>query len=742
MPQFSWKLVFAALLLLAVVGGQSNIEAQNAGKPPTAGADEESPLLIEPKTPEEFFQAAVLMHRLARPNFARQYLQMLMDTKPTDATLLKLRDKFGAAPFLRLSNAKELRPVSSDLLKLVNVAFRKRGADPKYISSVLDALNGTAVERRVAVITLQNTGAIVVPRILERIAAAGNAPASTLLRETLRELGEPAVAPLLAAINSPNDTVRLAAIGSLAAIRPKNAAPYLWYPAFNEKELKGIKLAARIALSRIYGTSVFSVQKTAPASITTELKRNALLHFRGEYSWKPGVDKKVELWSWNTAAKTVQLSRVTPEAASLYIGTRFAREALALSPENRDSQALFVAMSLAASADPKWENPLPTGPGTPHDMALAAGSDVLLDALATSTKFENATAAVASLIVLRQVASKSDIGRGSPVMAALNDPSSRVRFAAAGTILHVDPNRKFAGSSRVIDILARALTDDGSAKGLVVNASVEKGVTLAGQLASLGYDGLVAQTGRDGFRKAAERADVDLILLQLNTIRWPLSQTIANLRADIRTARIPIVIYGPAGRSDRVATHVQRYQRVAYIAESSTGDGLANRLRPFLASLKTNPLTPKQRAAQRSAAVYWLAQIASGHRSRLYDLKPAEKAIVTAMYDPELTANATLALSAIATKTAQQSIGNVAINLQINARLREAAALQLAYHIQKYGLLLEAADILAVKQSLAAATDSGLATALTTVMGSLKPNRKLIGDRLRTFPLPKVPAGN
>eukprot|EP00913_Durusdinium_trenchii_P023428 g22006.t1 len=721
MPQFSWKLVFAALILLAAVGDRSKIEAQNAANQPGAaggagaqGAKEESPLLIEPKTPDEFFKAAILMHRLARPNLARGYLQKLMDTNPDDAALLKLRDAHGPAPFLRLSNSKALRPLSSELLKRVNAAFRKRGADPKYIDQVLNSLNGTAYDRRIAIITLQNTGEIVVPRILERIMESTSAAQSARLQEALTEIGSDAVPPLLAALDSPDDRIRMTAITALGLIRSPEAAPYLWYYAFDKTVLKGVRLSARQALARIYGTSQMAVDSTAPASIVNELKRNAIKHFRHEHRW---------------------------EAASLYVGTRFAKQALALSSENRDSQALFLAMSLAASADPKWEKPLPTGPGTPHDASLAAGSEVVNEALRLATKHENPTAAVASLIVLRQIAGKSDLGRKSPIITALNNPNARVRFAAAGTVMHIDPDRKFAGSSRVVSILARSLTNDGAAKGLVVNTSQQKGATIAGLLGEMGYEPYVSQTGREGFRTAAERSDIDLILLQLNTIRWPLSQTIANLRADARTSQIPIAIYGPQAMRHRVISQLNKYPRLTYIVDSSTSLGLSTQLTPFLTSLQGEPLNNKQRQAQREAAVYWLAQIASGHRGKVFDLKPAEKSLVSAVYDPTLTANATLALSAIPTKSAQETIHSVAVADRIDVKLREAAALQLAYHIQKFGLLLSARKVDALKQSLAGTSDAGLATALTAVMGSLKPNSKRVGDRLRNFPLPTVPKG-
>ncbi|GAB4141287.1 MAG: hypothetical protein Tsb009_11030 [Planctomycetaceae bacterium] len=748
MLQMPWKQVFAALLLvLAASGDRTAIVAQNApvpnaqansGMPP-----EESPLLVEPKTQEEFFRAAVLMHRIARPKLAKHYLQKLMDTKPTDADLLKLRDKFGPGNFLRLAAAKELKPLSTNLLARVNAAFRKRGADPKYIDSLLDDLNGTVRERDVAKIILKNTGAIVVPRILERVAKTESAQQIAVLQETLIYIGEPAVPPLLAAIDSPIDSVRSIALSSVGWIGVRDAAPYLWYAAFNEKELKGVRLTARRALARLYKTSATNVQQTAPANVVAELKRHAIMHFKGEYPWKVAAGQKVNLWVWDTNAQTVKGTQVTPRYASLFIGTRFAKQALNLSPASSRNQALFLAMSLASVADPKWERSLPTGPGTVHDMALTAGTKVVKDALEMAMKYGNSASAVAALIVLRQIATKADLKSGSPILAALNDPHQRVRFAAASSILHIDPDRKFRGSHRVISILTRALLDDGSPKGLVINTNSQTAGTLAGFLGDMGYAPFISQTGRDGFRVASARSDIDLVIMQLNTIRWPLSQTLANFRADARTSRIPIAIYGPADMRHRVITQLEKYPRLTYVVESNSSGELSEQLNAFLKTVKSEPLTAKQRAEQKAAAAYWLAQIASGHRSKLYDLRPAEKALIGALNDPALAENAALALGVIPSKPAQIAIQELALNPRFNARIRETATLQLAYHIQKFGLLMEDKHVLQVKQALAAAGNTPeLATALASVMGSLKPNAKRVGSHLLKLPLPKPPAGN
>jgi hypothetical protein len=178
---------------------------------------------------------------------------------------------------------------------------------------------------------------------------------------------------------------------------------------------------------------------------------------------------------------------------------------------------------------------------------------------------------------------------------------------------------------------------------------------------------------------------------------------------------------------------------VTYITEVTTRDNLALQIDPFLASIKSAPMTPKQRAEQRSAAAFWLSHIAAGKRSQVYDLRPAEAALIGAVTDPQLTDNALQALAAIASKSAQQTVQMMAVNDSADIKFRRTAATLLASHIQRNGLLLTKAQVAALRQLHAAATDPELATAMSAVIGTLKPDDKRAGERVKNIPLPMLP---
>ena len=205
--------------------------------------------------------------------------------------------------------------------------------------------------------------------------------------------------------------------------------------------------------------------------------------------------------------------------------------------------------------------------------ALATGPDVLAavvrGALADG-KYDLAAAAVSAL---GQVTDRTALATGrrpNPLVEALTAPSRRVQFAAARALVALEPRHPFAGSSQLVPILARFVTGGAVPRAVVIDGNMARGGQLVGFLKELGYDPILALTGDDGFRRAAESADVELILLDNHLIQgdWRLTDTLANLRADARTAGIPIYIVGPLDLDVKL-----NYMRSSFPGVKFAGDG-------------------------------------------------------------------------------------------------------------------------------------------------------------------------
>ena len=185
-------------------------------------------------------------------------------------------------------------------------------------------------------------------------------------------------------------------------------------------------------------------------------------------------------------------------------------------------------------------------------------------------------------------------------------------------ILQSQPDRRFRGSQRVVEILTRAISGTHSPFAVVIDSNRERANETAGLLTRIGFEAVTAFTGREGFELAADRANVVLVAVHANVIRWPLSQTISNLRADARTAQIPIVIYGPESVRQQVAGALTHYPLIDYLSESSTEAHVESQVGPFLKRALALAETPANREQKIAEATAWLAEIARSNRTDIF----------------------------------------------------------------------------------------------------------------------------
>jgi hypothetical protein len=140
--------------------------------------------------------------------------------------------------------------------------------------------------------------------------------------------------------------------------------------------------------------------------------------------------------------------------------------------------------------------------------------------------------------------------------------------------------------------------------------------------------------------------------------------------------------------------------------------------------------------AQRATAAAWLAHIAQGRRTKIFDIRPAEPELTELLSDEKLAPQALEVLGEIPTRTCQQTIADLVLNTQADVDLRRLAAIKLAFHIQRFGLVVPKSTIDGlhkVWQNVREVAD--LRTAVGGVIGSLKPDAELAGKRLKQQPI-------
>lgn len=697
---------------------------------------EQNPLLREPETPEQLFDAVVLLDKLGRVDLASKYLDQLMKSEPADATILELRDKYGPSIFLRFGRNKDLLPASKQLLDQMNAAFLKEAYSSNRFESLVNDLKAGGGKQQIALTALRDLGAPIVPALLKRYSTETDDTLRDTLLTAIVQIGKPAVPVLIGGILAPSVRVQEASIQALGWMNDRSVISYLWYPAFGPEVPAGRRMIARIALQRILDVS--DTSSVSRSNLAAELTRLTQTHLRNAYSWDKNPAGNVEFWVWDPQNESLVMEELTPEEASLLVGAHFAEQSLALAPDDQEAQATYLSLALAAEYHQVgWDQPLPTGPGTVHNLALTSGPDIVTEALRISLDNTNVYSILATLQTLGQVASEQQLtltdARRAPILSALNYPSFRVQFAAATTILQIDPDRAFPGSDRVVSVLAQALNDSRSKRAVVIDPDQERNQVTRERLEDRGFKADVFLTGRDGFTHASSRMDVELIMIHINSIRWSLSQTIANLRADARTASIPIIIYGPVGQEYRLLELLDRTPLSTFMPQTIDPVLFNKTFTEFVERVSPPDMSPELREMQVATAAYWLSYISAGRRTNLFDLAPAEKALNSGVNNPKLARDCLIALAGIPSKSAQRTLLSTALQAQLEPQIRSSAGYQMAYHVQRHGWLLDEADAQDLHRVYESEAESDVATALAAVIGSLKPNSKLIGERLQDF---------
>ena len=744
MPRLRELLVVGAACAVCLLASSTTVQAQPPAVPAkSAPVAEPSPLLTEPKTPAELFAATLLMVDLARLDLAVKYLDQFRASTPDDELLVQLRNKHGTAEFVKLARIRELESVAPALLEQLNKASRKQSEDPAFVDRLIARLGKDPADRETATMELKNAGPRAVPQIIRQMGRPEMLDQQDRLVIALIRMGRQVVPPLLGAMDSPHDRVRAAIIGVLATLEAREAIPHLWFPAFSESQPLGVRIAANRALAKLITGSPDRVDRLSSVAASNELRRLARMLFEDPNLLPQDEGGGVTIWGWDAKEETVMPHTYPPAMAAMLMSSRFASQSLSLSPDQSEPQRQYLASLLGLEIlQQGWDKPHEALPGTAMYLAITAGEETVSNVLSDALVADQPATAIGAIEVLAQIGTREQLlnqkGLKSPLLAALNSPDSRIQFAAAVAVLRIEPRVGFANSGRVVSILSRALTDPGRGRAVLIDADQTRGNQTGAYLADMGYDIVIASTGREGFERASESAGVQVVFVHANVIRWDLTQTMSNLRADSRTAALPIVVYGTEETRASVGRLIARSKPAMFIAEASTVSDFQRQFASFARSAKSPPLSDQERNQQKVAATYWLASLTTGRGGQVFDVAAAEKQLAVVADDPEVAENALAALSGISTVTAQRRLANVATNAQLKPAHRQAAALQLGYHIQRFGLLLVKDEVIAVHDSWVAAEQPAVKSALAGVMGTLRPNATLVGERLRQF---QTPAG-
>lgn len=729
-------------------------------------------------------------------DFYRRFLEAF---DPAGDRLADLGDVFDTATLTRLErtlaphqqriladlpeeNPRQKELKVGDLVAAIREAAGLRRRDPRRLGAAAAALGSESARERVtAVSTLSGGGLDALPALVDVIGRASEPRARELAAALVHDLGPAARQPLLAWLGS-DDVDRwpavidtLAATGSIADVEE-----FLLAPAAVADAPPAARAAALAALSpRVPPASA------AAARVAARLDRllgPAGLPEADHLLLEPGADPAstaaafgrsvtgtVERWRWNPRSRRPERASMPPRAARAVEAAHLARDLAALGAAE-PAQVRLVLLAqieslLVAAGDPATAaerigvRTLRGALSPPGGFAAETAAEILDDAVERGmwAAAESVAAALGPEAGSEPDTSLS-VSVRKPLVRALAVPDPALQFAAARTLALAAGDPPWAGSSRVVEVLAHAATAGGDDLAVVAHPDRAVAQELAAGVSRFGYRTIDVSTGRDAILAARANADTVLVILAARLVRPTALETVQFLRHQGVGGEPPVlVVVDPLdddGRGcflQRVMLQLRDAPRVAVVdgldsffvgaRDPDAGDlvlppRFADSLARAAGSAAGDPATRQAartaRHARARAALALLARL--GRRG--HDVAAALDAARRALFAPSLAGPAATLLSTIGRPAAQQALAAEAARAGIEPATRELARAAFAVSVERYGLLLGRGDLRTLVVNYTADSDAAVRRASGAIIDVIEAPRRTPA----TLPLDAAPA--
>ena len=127
-------------------------------------------------------------------------------------------------------------------------------------------------------------------------------------------------------------------------------------------------------------------------------------------------------------------------------------------------------------------------------------------------------------------------------------------------------------------------------------------------------------------------------------------------------------------------------------------------------------------------------ELADRRRGTLFDIQPAENALLTATNNTELAESAVFALGAIGTASAQSKLFEISTAPSRPVPVRERALSQLTAHFQRHGVMLTELQADELRKAARQEADPQLQSAFAATLGALHPDLRQASKLLKAVP--------
>jgi hypothetical protein len=199
-------------------------------------------------------------------------------------------------------------------------------------------------------------------------------------------------------------------------------------------------------------------------------------------------------------------------------------------------------------------------------------------------------------------------------------------------------------------------------------------------------------------------------------------------------------------REESLRRVTERYRNVWVVSGGLVldPDWLKRTLPARLAEAQMPPMGEAERKSSAERSLIWLAKMGRGEIAG-YDIRPAADAILNVLHSgnvgDEAFSAAIKAAGRLPGSKPQMELAGVVLDGKRSAALRSEAAGELVRHIQQHGPALGQTQIGLLHELFQKAdTDTSLKASAALIIGSLRPDARLTGERLKGL-TPTLPGG-
>lgn len=688
---------------------------------------------------QTIFANMIHYYKIARFDVAATFAQNLLAANPDAATVVAMVETpdagYSLLAEMAASENADLVAAVKKIKKLAEEGIYAKRKDGKRILAALEALTKNQATFRQSMMELRYSGEYVAPYALAILADnARPAELNAATREALVALDRPVVYPLVLSLATTDEGLKLQVIGLLKKMNYKLALPALKALVENPASSELVKKAAAEAVIAIGG------QPTAGATAQKLYSDQADQFYYGKLTVvNDPARPETDVWGWIPG----QGLNYRPAPTAIVNDICAARDCelgLAADPHALALVALWTSIQMDLNAKLALiggvKNPwAPANIPTTAFFARAIGQQYLQAVLDQALTDNNVPVALQAITALEKVANESFLAagakKGSPLVAALEYSDRRVRFGAAFAIVAVEPHKTFAGSDRVVPVLAEALNLQTGPAVLIIDGNDDNRNRLKGEFRQAAWSVVDASNGNDAISKARGMARIDAIVLAANVEKIDYVETLQHLRADFATATVPVVIL--SGKAERVkfSTLKENQKFLDEVAADASAAAILDKVKVLGAVAGAGELQPAAASQIALRAAKTLDFVATANLA--FNARAARAALLAALAgkNQDLVIAALDALTQMPDEEIQQRFADTALTSGASKKIQIAALNAVAESARHIGNKLQAATVAALMKRISDESDNDIRDAVGTVIGSLDLEAKLSSELIR-----------